>query len=139
MRQAPGRQRNARPTIFHQESQPQRLTDSITMEKITAEEFKEKIDAGEEVFLLDVREPFEQYQSSIDYEHSQLIPLGQLSDRLDELEADRDREIVCLCRSGGRSEKACKLLEEEGFSDVKNLEGGINEWARKIDTSLPVY
>lgn len=109
------------------------------MEKITAEEFKEKIDAGEEVFLLDVREPFEQYQSSIEYEHSQLIPLGQLSERLDELEAGRDREIVCLCRSGGRSEKACKLLEEEDFQNVKNLEGGINEWARKIDTSLPVY
>jgi len=109
------------------------------MQEITVEEFKQKIENEENVFLLDVREPFEQYQSSIEYENSKLIPVGELNSRLDELEQHKDKEIVCLCRSGGRSGQACQLLEREGFPDVKNLKGGINEWARKIDTSLPVY
>ncbi len=109
------------------------------MEEITVQQFKEKLDAGDNVFLLDVREPFEQYQSKIEYDNSTLIPVDQLPDRLDEIEEYKDQEVVCLCRSGSRSSQACNLLEEEGFSNVKNLKGGINEWAREIDTSLPVY
>ncbi len=110
------------------------------MEEITVQEFKEKLDSEESnVFLLDVREPFEQYQSKIECENSKLIPVGELQSRLDEIESQKDNEIVCLCRSGGRSSEACKLLEEKGFANVKNLKGGINEWAREIDDSLPVY
>lgn len=109
------------------------------MKEITVREFKDKIDADADVFLLDVREPFEQYQSKIDYENSTLIPVDQLPERLNELEDHRDEEIVCLCRSGGRSAKACRLLEQEGFENVKNLKGGINQWAKDIDNSLPVY
>lgn len=110
------------------------------MEEITVQEFKEKLDdEGTTVFLLDVREPFEQYQSKIKYDNSKLIPVGELAERLDEIESHKNSEIVCMCRSGGRSAKACTLLEKKGFSNVKNLKGGINEWARKIDTSLPVY
>lgn len=97
------------------------------------------MEAGEPVFLLDVREPFEQYQSKINYERSQLIPLGELPDRLDELEPEKGSEIVCICRSGARSSRACRLLEKKGFEKVRNLKGGINQWAREIDTSLPVY
>lgn len=109
------------------------------MQEITVQEFKHKLDNEEKVFLLDVREPFEQYQSKIAYENSTLIPVGKLADRLNEIEEHKNREVVCMCRSGGRSAKACKLLEQEGFTNVKNLKGGINEWARQIDTSLPVY
>lgn len=110
------------------------------MEEITVQQFKEKIDSEDtNIFLLDVREPFEQYQSKIQYDNSTLIPVGELANRLDEIEDHKDTEIVCLCRSGGRSSQACKLLEKQGFSNVKNLKGGINEWAREIDTSLPVY
>lgn len=110
------------------------------MKEITPEELKNKIENDRsEIFLLDVREPFEQYQSKIDYDYSKLIPVGELQSRIDELEDHRDEEIVCLCRSGGRSAQACRLLEREGFANVKNLKGGINEWARKINTSLPVY
>jgi rhodanese-related sulfurtransferase len=110
------------------------------MEEITVEELKQKIDtADNDIFLLDVREPFEQYQSKIEYQNSQLIPVGELADRLDEIEDRRNQEIVCMCRSGSRSAEACKLLEKKGFSDVKNLKGGINDWARNIDNSLPVY
>ncbi|HLR31645.1 MAG TPA: rhodanese-like domain-containing protein [Fodinibius sp.] len=109
------------------------------MEEITAEALKKKIDNQENVFLLDVREPFEQYQSKISYDRSALIPLGELSDRLDELADKKDQEVVCMCRSGSRSAEACRLLEKKGFSNVKNLKGGINQWAKKIDPSLPVY
>lgn len=109
------------------------------MEEITVKEFKQKLDDAEEVFLLDVREPFEQYQSKIEYENSALIPVDQIPDQLDEIEGYKDQPVVCMCRSGSRSKQACKLLEKKGFEKVKNLKGGINEWAKKIDTSLPVY
>jgi rhodanese-related sulfurtransferase len=109
------------------------------MQEISVQELKDKIDKNEEVFVLDVREPFEQYQSKLDYEHSTLIPVGKLSVQLDEIESHKEKEVVCLCRSGARSAQACKMLEREGFSNVKNLKGGINQWAREIDNSLPVY
>ncbi|MDZ7716336.1 MAG: rhodanese-like domain-containing protein [Balneolaceae bacterium] len=109
------------------------------MKEITVQKLKQKIDNEEDPFVLDVREPFEQYQSKLDYENSMLIPLGELADRLNEIESKKKEEIVCLCRSGGRSAKACELLEEKGFENVANLKGGINKWAKEIDTSLPVY
>lgn len=112
----------------------------IFMKEINVQDFKKKIeDEDSTVLLLDVREPFEQYQSKIEYENSTLIPVDQLRDRLNEIESYKDKEVVCMCRSGSRSANACKLLEKEGFSNVKNLKGGINEWAREIDSSLPVY
>ncbi|HKL18276.1 MAG TPA: rhodanese-like domain-containing protein [Halalkalibaculum sp.] len=109
------------------------------MQEITVQELKNKIDNKEDVFILDVREPFEQYQSNLDYDHSKLIPVGELGERMDEIQSQKDSEIVCLCRSGGRSAKACDMLEREGFENVKNLKGGINKWAQEIDNSLPVY
>jgi len=109
------------------------------MNDITVEELKDKIENNEDVLILDVRQMFEKFQSSIDYDDAILISLGELPNRMEELEPHRDREIVCLCRSGVRSEKARQLLAEKGFENVKNLKGGINEWARKIDPSLPVY
>lgn len=109
------------------------------MDEITVQELKKKLDAGEPVFILDVREPFEQYQSALDHEAVTLIPLGELPDRLDEISSKKSSEVVCMCRSGGRSARACKLLEQKGFEDVKNLKGGINRWAKDIDPSLPMY
>lgn len=109
------------------------------MKEVTVQDLKQKIDNEEGPFVLDVREPFEQYQSKLDYENSTLIPLGELADRLNEIEAQKDQEVVCMCRSGGRSAKACEILEKEGFENVANLKGGINQWAKDIDTSLPVY
>lgn len=110
------------------------------MQEISVQEFKQKIDSKDDsVFMLDVRQPFEKYQSNIEYDKSKLIPVEELGSRLEEIEAYKDQEIVCMCRSGSRSANACQLLENHGFSNVKNLKGGINEWARKIDNSLPVY
>ena len=110
------------------------------MQEISVQEFKQKIDSKDNnVFLLDVRQPFEKYQSNIEYQNSKLIPVEELGARLEEIEDYKDKEIVCMCRSGSRSANACQLLENHGFSNVKNLKGGINEWAREIDNSLPVY
>ncbi|MEL7833354.1 rhodanese-like domain-containing protein [Fodinibius sp. Rm-B-1B1-1] len=109
------------------------------MEEISVQSLKEKIDSNTNFILLDVREPFEQYQSKIDIENSRLIPVDELSERVNELADQKEKEIICLCRSGSRSAKACKFLSQEGFTNVKNLKGGINEWAREIDSSLPVY
>lgn len=109
------------------------------MKEITVQELKNKIENGEAVFIIDVREVFEQYQSDIDFDRKILIPMGDLPDRLDELEEHKEEEVVCLCRSGSRSARACTYLENKGFKNVKNLKGGINQWAREIDPSLPVY
>lgn len=109
------------------------------MKEITVQELKNKIDSGEKPFVLDVREPFEKHQSDINYDHKTLIPVGNLQKQLGELSDKKDDEIICMCRSGGRSAKACRFLENQGFSNVKNLKGGINKWAKEIDNSLPVY
>lgn len=106
------------------------------MKEITVEELKKKIDQKESFLLLDVRDPFEAHISYIDTD-STLIPLDDLNGRIQEL--DQSREIIVMCRSGNRSGKACEILEKNGFSNVTNLKGGINEWAVKIDPSLAQY
>ena len=103
--------------------------------ELTPSELKKKIDRGEDLVLLDVREPQEWDISRI--ENARLIPLGRLPYALGELStAD---EIVAFCRSGVRSRKALQLLREAGFRKVHNLSGGINAWAEKVDPSVPRY
>jgi len=82
-----------------------------------------------------VREPHELAISSLPGE--ELLPLGQLAARLPEL--DSSQEIVLFCKTGSRSSRALELLVSAGFRKVKNLQGGINAWAREVDKSLPVY
>lgn len=106
------------------------------MKEITVEELKKKLDQNESPLLLDVRDVFEVHISNIDTDTT-LIPLDDLSNRMQEL--DTSSEIIVICRSGNRSGKACEILEENGFSNVANLKGGMNEWALKIDPSLPQY
>lgn len=106
------------------------------MEEINVDELKQKLDAKEDVFVLDVREQHEYELSNIGAE---LIPLDQISDRLDEIAQHKHKEVIVMCRSGGRSARACQVLSGEGFEKVKNLAGGINAWAREIDPTLPVY
>ncbi|CAN5464910.1 hypothetical protein BH23BAC3_BH23BAC3_32320 [soil metagenome] len=105
------------------------------MKETTVEELKNKIDNNKEFTLLDVREPHEVHISKI--ENSTLIPLDDLPARFNEIE--KVKEIVVMCRSGARSAKACEFLQKNGFENVSNLKGGVNEWAKKIDDSLPVY
>jgi adenylyltransferase/sulfurtransferase len=95
----------------------------------------EQLKAGNPIRLIDVREPHELEISKI--EGAELIPLGQLAARLNEL--DSAEEIVLFCKSGTRSARALEVLASAGFRRVKNLKGGINAWAREIDPSLPIY
>jgi len=104
------------------------------MKETTVQQLKERRDRGDDFILLDVREPHEYQISNID---GKLIPQDELPNRLDEL--NKEKEVVVMCRSGARSAKACELLEKNGFSNVSNLKGGVNAWAKEIDTSLPVY
>jgi len=103
--------------------------------EITPVELKKKLDAGETPFILDVREPNEYQINRIP--GSTLIPLGELPRRYQEL--PRDREIVAQCKMGGRSAKAMDFLKTVGFTNVKNLKGGILEWIDKVDPSQPKY
>ncbi len=103
--------------------------------EITAEELKAQIDSGTAPFILDVREPNEFQICRID--GSTLIPLGEVAARSAEL--DRDREMVVHCKMGGRSAKAVALLQERGFTRVRNLKGGILAWIDKVDPTQSKY
>jgi sulfur-carrier protein adenylyltransferase/sulfurtransferase len=104
--------------------------------QISVEALKQKLDAKEDVFVLDVREPHEYQIVNLG---APLIPVGELPNRVGELAAQKDREIVVHCKTGGRSQKAALALKQAGFTNVSNLTGGITAWAEKIDTSLPKY
>jgi sulfur-carrier protein adenylyltransferase/sulfurtransferase len=103
--------------------------------EITPEELKEKLENGEDIILIDVREPVEYEINRI--EGSKLIPLSKLPEKVNEL--DQTREIVLYCKMGGRSARAVQLLRELGFTRVKNLAGGIDAWIEKIDPTMPRY
>ena len=105
--------------------------------EISPVELKGRMDAKSDFLLLDVREPREYEIARIP--GATLIPLGDLPSRLGEIEAWRDREVVVHCKTGGRSRKACGILMKAGFGNVKNLYGGIQEWATQIDPSVPRY
>ena len=92
---------------------------------ITIEELKERLDKGENLNLIDVREEYEFDEFNIG---ATLIPLGELPDRLEEIEAWKDQEILVHCRSGARSGRAKEYLESEGYSNVRNVLGGMLAW-----------
>lgn len=102
--------------------------------EISVADLKAKLDAGEDVFILDVREQGE-------YDHCNLggylVPLRDLPSRIGEL--DPEREMVVMCHSGARSARAVQFLQQSGFSKAKNLAGGIDRWAREIDPKMPRY
>jgi len=102
--------------------------------EIQPEELKRRIDAGDDIFVLDVREPHEYQICNL---NGHLIPLGDLPKRMNEL--DSSREIVAHCRSGVRSGKAVDFLRQAGFRKVKNLAGGILAWADRVDSRMPKY
>jgi molybdopterin/thiamine biosynthesis adenylyltransferase/rhodanese-related sulfurtransferase len=104
------------------------------MPEISVEELKRRRDAGENIFVLDVREPHEYQICNLG---GYLIPLNDLPKRVHEL--DSSREIVAQCKMGGRSAKAVDFLRQAGFTKVKNLTGGINAWADKVDPTMPKY
>jgi molybdopterin/thiamine biosynthesis adenylyltransferase/rhodanese-related sulfurtransferase len=98
------------------------------------EELKRRLDAGENLYVLDVREPHEYQTANIG---GHLIPLNDLPNRIGELDANR--EIVAHCKAGGRSAKAVEFLRQQGFKNVHNLAGGITAWSERIDPKIPKY
>ena len=102
--------------------------------EITVTELKGKLDNGEKVNVLDVREPHEYEVANIG---ARLIPLGELPERL--IELDQNESLAVHCKSGARSARAVKLLQDAGFGNVYNVKGGITAWSEEIDPSVPKY
>ncbi len=106
------------------------------MQEITATELKQKLDNGEDVQLIDVRQPDENAFARI--EGARLIPLGEILTRMGEI--DPTRETVIHCKAGGRSAKAIEALKRSGFKGkLENLKGGITAWSNEVDSSVPKY
>ena len=107
-----------------------------TMEEITATELKQRLDQGDDIQIIDVREPHEYEIGQIP--NSKLIPLGQVLNRMNEIAPDR--ETVVHCKMGGRSAKAIEALQRSGFAGhLVNLKGGITAWSNEVDPSVPKY
>jgi sulfur-carrier protein adenylyltransferase/sulfurtransferase len=102
--------------------------------QITVKELKARLDAGEDVQLIDVREPYEAQIAQIG---GKLIPKGDVPNRLAEI--DRNREVVVHCKSGGRSQQISEFLKQAGYERVANVAGGITAWSNEIDPSVPKY
>ena len=96
---------------------------------ITVEEVKARMDAGKELYLLDVREPDERAEFNIG---GTFLPLGSIQMmQTDDIDDWKDKEVICYCRSGNRSMQACLMRETFGFTNVKNMQGGMNAWREK--------
>ena len=102
--------------------------------QMTVKELKARMDAGEDVQLIDVREPYEQQIAQIG---GKLIPQNDVPNRLAEI--DREREVVVHCKSGGRSQRISEFLQQQGYPRVANLAGGITAWSDEIDPKVPKY
>ena len=96
---------------------------------ITVTELKQRLDAGDQFIFIDVREPHEFEEFNLG---AQLIPLGTVSDKIAEFEPHRADEIIIHCRSGKRSAMAQMLFQQSGFTNVRNVEGGILDWIDKF-------
>ena len=116
-------------------SQAPAASSADAMSDISVPELKARIDAGTRPFILDVREPTEYQINRI--QGSVLIPLGEIPQRFQEL--DPSIEIVCQCKGGVRSAKAAAFLRQQGFTNVRNLTGGIIAWAEQVDLTMPKY
>ena len=107
----------------------------MAVTEISPQELKRRLDAGESLQILDVREPWE--CAIVALPGTLNIPLAQVPQRLKEL--DPDAELIAMCKSGGRSLRAAEFLQKAGFKRISNLTGGIGAWARDIDPTLPTY
>lgn len=105
--------------------------------EISCQEVRTRQQAGDDALLLDCREPEEYATAAIDC--AQLLPMGEIPDRLSELEAYRNRPIAVHCHHGGRSLRVARWLREQGFSQAQSMAGGIDQWSQEIDSSVPRY
>ncbi|HVB07994.1 MAG TPA: molybdopterin-synthase adenylyltransferase MoeB [Candidatus Acidoferrales bacterium] len=114
------------------EEAPAQITAAVP--EITPKQLKQRLDRGDDLYVLDVREPHEYKICNL---NGHLIPLGELPKRVSEL--DSSREIVAHCRSGKRSAEAVEFLTKAGFRNIWNLKGGILAWSDEVDPSMPKY
>ncbi|MCC7083615.1 MAG: rhodanese [Pirellulales bacterium] len=98
---------------------------------------KSKLDACEDFFFVDCREPDEHATASI--AQAKLIPMSQITERIGELEMYRDQPIVIHCHHGGRSLRVARWLRENGFAKAQSMAGGIDLWSQEIDALVPRY
>lgn len=106
------------------------------MQEITATELKRRMDAGDDIQLIDVRQPDEYAFAKI--EGAKLIPLGEIARRIGEI--DETKEVVLQCKAGGRSAQAIQILTGIGFQGkMSNLKGGITAWSNDVDSNVPKY
>ncbi len=106
------------------------------MQEVTATELKQRMDSGEDIQLIDVRQPDEHDFARI--KGAKLIPLGDIVKKMDELDASR--ETILHCKAGGRSAKAIEALQKAGYTgELKNLKGGITAWSNEVDPKIPKY
>src|SRR5689334_126920 len=105
--------------------------------EINVEAVKQLLDSKADMLLLDCREPDEYATCNIT--GAQLLPMSELTERVKELEPHRQRHIVVHCHHGGRSMRVTRWLREQGFANVQNMAGGIDDWSVKIDPSVPRY
>ena len=113
---------------------PQEASVKNGIPQLSVKDLKRRIDAGEDVYILDVREPYEYRIAQIG---GKLIPQTDVPNRLAEI--DRDREIIVQCRSGVRSQRIAEFLKQQGYPRVVNLAGGILAWADEIDPKMQKY
>jgi rhodanese-related sulfurtransferase len=106
------------------------------VKEITPGEFVQRRAAGTDMTLVDVREDWEVQLAPAPTEFVH-IPMGQIAERLGEL--DPGKETVIICRSGGRSMQVARFLEQQSFGSIANLSGGILAWSRELDPSIPTY
>jgi molybdopterin/thiamine biosynthesis adenylyltransferase/rhodanese-related sulfurtransferase len=116
---------------------PQEETTEAADWEITVTDLKAKLDRGEPLTIIDVRDPHEWQICNLETYGSQLIPLGQFAARMYELNSEDD--IIVHCKMGGRSADAYRMLQQAGFKRVKNLKGGITAWADQVDPTVPKY
>jgi adenylyltransferase/sulfurtransferase len=112
-------------------------TREAAIAEVSAAELLARRERGEDLLLLDVREPDEYARAHI--EGALLVPMGELEARREELLAWRERPVVVHCHVGGRSARACETLSDWGFQKVENLSGGIDAWSLTVDPDVPRY
>lgn len=105
--------------------------------EIDCQSVHSRLEAGEQVMLVDCREPDEWETARI--EAATLIPMGELQERIGELEPCKDQEVIVHCHHGGRSLRVAMWLRQQGFPHAQSMAGGIDEWAQNIDTSIARY
>ena len=108
--------------------------DDATEFEISVETLKRRLDSGESIQIVDVREVFEYRTANIG---GLLIPLHELPDRISEL--DKEKELILMCHHGQRSARATEFLRRKGFRFARNLAGGIDAWSLHIDATVPRY